>query len=409
MDLAIRDVLGDIHNYPKSAEALVRDVLTERRSYDGYFVSQAVAGSIVEDIAETEAAIAGLERQLRERLVSRKGQLVAELRGSDVLQELAGISREIEQLWELDSGRAGKAADESVEAVEAPDEADDAFHASLRELRTQGRGGADEGLGVVLGNLGRVCGLLEVPALVSTCIRTGYYQEALMCHGYVRSLQHKFPGVELVGRIAAAVQTDISQTMLQGLSRLLTTNLTINAMKKITDYLASIDPFQDAPSALQQLFLSARFRFIANEIDSYAAAPDVSDAVREMLLKRKIECVREHVYGNLVVFNSRFVPDTRPIAIALFGAPAAPLPTSPLLLHFVDRCCSHLVQQLPAHMPFVAPDSVCLQLVYCSFRLADLNPNFHHLFMNALLASGAFSRAELDAALAKRLELVATY
>ncbi|AMD22087.1 HGL253Wp [Eremothecium sinecaudum] len=428
MDSVIDGILDDTDKYWDDAKPLIETIFTSRDNYTDYFVSHPLPGSIVEEIAETDAAIVALEKQLKDRLIGAKKSIIAELAEGDVESYLSSISEEIGELWELDNSRSqvdlSSATDEEdVEAVIGEIEAsgsdehgaarEDAFHEALSRLRKHEEENSDANLMYVLQNIDKISELLEIPALASTCIKTGHYQEALLCHSHALSLQHKFPNIDLIASIASAVHNNISKTMLQGLVKLLGTNLTINAMKKVIQYLSSIEPLQGNPPALQQLFISMRYRFLASEINSYVVPEDASDAVNELLAKRKIECVREHFYSIIAVFNSMFTPETIPLQIPLFNETKSQnskeIPTSLHLLQFVENATEYLLKQLAKHKSSAFTESVCLQLVYCSFRLGDINYNFHHLFMNKLLESKLFTQQTLEAAMAKRLDLAANY
>lgn len=199
-------------------------------------------------------------------------------------------------------------------------------------------------------------------------------------------------------------------------------------MKKILSYLEAIEPFDTNIRSLQQLLLTMRYKFVTEEIESYQILKDTNDSVKEMLIKRKIECIREHVYGTVSVFNSLFQSETKCMYIPLLdqvepiskdladsqdtkdetATKKTEFETSLPLLKFINECTNYLTDQLHGHKDYLT-ESVCLQLVYCSFRLGDANLNYHNLFMNKLLEKGLFSQAVLESAIAKRLELAARY
>ena len=80
-------------------------------------------------------------------------------------------------------------------------------------------------------------------------------------------------------------------------------------MKKILKYLAAIPPFDNKDSsALLNVFLSVRFRFIQKEVASYSLKIDPpNESLLEMMVKRKIEVLREHIYMSLNVFCKKDV------------------------------------------------------------------------------------------------------
>ncbi|AET37392.1 Golgi transport complex subunit COG8 Ecym_1140 [Eremothecium cymbalariae DBVPG len=427
MELVIQDILVGEKNHTIEAEQLIESILTSRENYDEYFISQPLQGSVIEDIAETDAEVARLEKKLKEKLIGAKNSILKELSDDEIKSQLSRISNETDQLWELDNTQTQTSETNRVNGTDLAlvikgieelgeyaknNKQEDAFHDALGKLRECYEAKSCGSLTLVLENIERINDLLGIPALVNTCIKTGHYQEALLCHSHARSLQNKFPNVDLVSRVVSTVQEDISETMLQGLVKLLSTNLTINTLKKITNYLSFIDPLRGNSSALQQLCLSMRYKFITSEIDSYAIDETVTETVKELLFKRKIECVREHVYSILSVFNSLFHAETISLFIPLFDQVSEnpkEVPTSLHLLQFVQKCTEYLMAQLKEYKLHRMSESVCLQLVYCSFRLGDVNINFHHLFMNKLLETQIFTCQELQTALNKRLDLATNY
>ena len=196
--------------------------------------------------------------------------------------------------------------------------------------------------------------------------------------------------------------------MLQGLVKMLKHNLSTNPMKKILTYLSSIPPFSSNPQALIQVFLSMRYNFVNTEMASFQITELTNDTMRELLIKRKIEAFREHVYSALAILPSTFDVPTQKIAIPLLGVPKKPLSTNPLTLLFIKNCCDLLIQELTPYRSLLS-ESVCLQLVYCSFRLADCSQNYHHLFMNKIQEAELFSTPQLSAAMGKRRELASKY
>lgn len=418
MDSLVGEVIG---TNDKEAIEFAIGILRERDSYDDYFTSEPLPGSIIEDIAEYNAEISKLERSLKSELTKEKGNLLDILLSSNWNSTLAEISTQIDQLWELhrdeedeDGGDINESSNDKT--PNSSTESEDAFHEALDKLRHLHLTERDTSLVQVLNNIDKINDILELPTLISTCIRTGHYQEALMLYSYSKNLEKKFPNVELIRIVVKRIQEVISTRMLNGLVKLLSTNLTLSSMKKILSYLEALDPLDTNPTVLQQLLLTMRYKFVTEEIDSYHIADDTGKSVKEMLIKRKIECVREHVYGTIAVFNSLFQSETKAIYIPLLivdqqdepSTTDSAVETSLPLLKFINECSNFLIQHLSLHKQYLT-ESVCLQLVYCSFRLCDANQNFHHLFINKLLESSLFTKEALNLAIAKRLELAARY
>ncbi|QHS75215.1 Golgi transport complex subunit COG8 [Saccharomyces paradoxus] len=572
----------------------LQDILQcNRKDYESYFSSRAVPGSITEDIAEIDAELSALDRKIRKSLLENKSQIIGDILGNDDRVQLDDIAKSLEQLWELDAN-INKATDESTTDDEIINETlsiddflqhdnegndtsgiattegdnlvrrkkEDEFHKALSRLRNRITTKEDDKddirsdtLVTVLENLDSITDLMELPFLARTCIRTGHYQEAVMLYTHTTSLRSRFPGSTIVDEVCEKVLNEISTTMLSGLVKLLSTNVSVNSLKKILQYLNSIPPFDGKTNkSLLSVFLAMRYKFITDEIASYSLDIESSnESLIEMMVKRKVEVLREHVYMSLNVFLKSFLYDTSDLEIPFpeeletialkinetnedneekrdekrekktekeehkerdtvknneedirenkiclnvedeenkqteevkekvkgeedraesttedeianntinetedkaeaeeeegeeklnntedkteakaeekgeeeinrvestpDGPSKAPtskkenkIPTNAIMLQFVDRCITYVLKDLIRGLNGIKlSDSVCLQLVYCSFRLCDLNRNYHHLFLKKINNTSLFTTEQLARAINKRAELASKY
>ena len=506
-------------------QVLEETLQSETRDYTKYFSSRAVDGSIVEDIAELDAEISILERNVKSVLVSNKDAVKQELFSkSEGVVMLEEIKESLEQLWEIDNSenksgvkKTGESNDElSIEEfLESKDQelmvdgsgsgskmstgkdnesgssssradGNDEFHKALRQLRSRVSQGASNyngstntttatnrlysgsnGLASVLENLPSIIDLMELPSLARICIRTGHYQEAIMLFTHTNTLRLKFPESVIVDKICDSVANEITTTMQTGLVKLLATNLSVNSMKKILKYLGSIPPFykqtnlaswgktdsidsnnQKIDDSLLLVFLEMRARFIEGEVMSYSvdnssssssstSSEPSSESLLEVVIKRQIEVIREHIYMSLNTFMKSNEVNLTPILIPInkaflqteiitnasdgkpfFEFHNSQTPTSLPMLQFVNRCLSFLLSQIKSQIKQnkqgssptrTNTDSICLQLVYCSFRLNDLNPNYHNLFLNKILETELFSVEQIVGGIVKRCELASRF
>lgn len=408
---------------------------SETRPYDAYFSSKPTPSSIVEEIAEVSANIVSLEKRIRQLLVEHKSEVLHKVLGDSSRTRLANIHDELDQLWELDEEKNDKTISKDELAFEEildPEASikktqDDQFQMALHKLRQRvsknddNSTGSPGDLACILENLNSITDLMELPFLSRTCIRTGHYQEAVMLYTHTKSLQLKFPGSATVKQVCENVLNEITTTMLTGLAKLLSTNVSVNSIKKILNYLAAIPPFDNTESALLlRVFLHMRFNFIQREISSYSLKLDeANESLTEMMVKRKIEVLREYAYMSANVFMEMFSFPTEPLCInvaeelKIEGASFkedTPVDTNALILQFINECIEWLLKDLlNAGLKGKLTDSVCLQLVYCSFRLDDLNQNYHKLFLNKIHESDLFSAEQLRNAIQKRRDLTSRY
>ncbi|CAL9732029.1 conserved oligomeric Golgi complex subunit 8 [Monosporozyma unispora] len=484
---------------------ILNDVLQSKdKDYETYLSSQALEGTIVEEIGEVDAKIAILEKKIKNVLIQSKevisDNLLDETSNETLLNQL---HENLEQLWEMDPQSIQKDAsngeEEEDETLLSVDEilgmgnqskstittttssqlkkdnsiSKDEFHIALDKLRQRvikkkNQEETQENLAFVLNNLQNITDLMELPFLTRTCIKTGHYQQAIMLYTYSKSLRLKFPDSNVMDSICDKVLNEINTTMLTGLVKLLSTNLSVNSIKKILNYLMAIPPFDTKGSnALLNIYLSMRYKFISNKIASYSLDnKQLNESLLEMTIKRKIEVVREHLYSSLNTYSHNFNIETSKFIIPLnkeifnklnpprveaklmdvktekieeptdvskeekeekeeqekqeeeeeeenttsqFPIYTAPVETNPLILQMVNNCVGYLLDQFKTVPTDSLNNSICLQLVYCSFRLNDLNVNYHHCFLNRLFESGLFTADQISQAIRKRAELASRY
>lgn len=445
MDVILNDLV-DQHSVTDNTdrqfclEILNETLQSDSRSYEDFFSSRPTAGSIVEDIAEVDAHISVIERKIRAFLLENKTAVVESVLSNSKGSVLSDIRKELEQLWELDNETVSTSTDTKDddkkelmidEFLEQNDttnkEQDDQFHMALQKLKKRVTKSDDDtgryegSLATVLENLNNATDLMELPFLSRTCIRTGHYQEAVMLYTYSKSLLVKFPGSTIVAGICHNVLTETTTTMLAGLVKLLSTNVNVNSLKKILNYLICIPPFDgNDKSSLLQVFLHMRFIFIQREISSYSLDIErPNESLLEMMVKKQIEVLREYTHMSMSVFMEMLQCTKEPISIPLNKdltpqqqetSKETSIETNPLMLHFTNECIRWLLKDLcDAKLEGKLSDSVCLQLVYCSFRLHDLNANYHHLFLNRIHESKIFTVEQLKHAIEKRRELASKY
>ena len=520
MEVILQELLPNDEIKTKEQEKYCIKILEEtlqsdNKDYVNYFSSRAESGSIVEEIAELDAHMATLERQVRSLLIDHKNYMIETIlsksRETITLEE---VSHELEQLWELDSSSDNNGnnyeetkddthtdslfedfLNEQSSTVSTNDKTnnkvkeDDEFHKALKTLRQRvldkyendTKANSTTNLTTIFENLTSITDLMELPSLAETCIKTGHYQEAIMLYSHTYSLRKKFPDSSIIDDIANSVQNSVGTTMLTGLVKLLCTNLSMTSIKKILQYLIAIPPFNNSSSqennqeSLLIVYLAMRLKFIENEIKSYSFDTDNEDRnpLLEISIKRQIEVVREHIYMSLSVYEKTFDANMIDVSIPFeINSPAiddneitetnekiddtqesteedtsaskdenadveteeskqeensdmtesnteivksdtnTPVKTNPLMLKFVNDCISYLLNELKrfhSHDSNVINNSVCLQLVYCSFRLNDLNSNYHHLFLNKIIETQLFTTEQLQSAIVKRTELASKY
>lgn len=546
--LKLDDIVSNNDEREHCLKTLNEILQSPDRDYETYLSSQAFDRTIVEEIGEIDADLSLLEKKLKKILVQNKEIVSAQILNETLNESLLHqLHENLEQLWEMDpqdiqghSNISLEKKDDQPISVDELLETDDTtkmnsqssssshknnkpkddFHVALDKLRKRinkkkNKEDMQENLTFILINLQNITDLMELPFLTRTCIRTGHYQEAIMVFSYSKSLKMKFPDSDIIKGIYNNILNEVSNTMAVGLVKLLSTNLSVNSIKKILNYLSVIPPFDmKGSNALLNVYLSMRYEFIRNEILSYSLDPHtkMNDSLIEMIIKRKIEVVREHLYSSLNIYSQNFNVESIPITIPLikditdklvpsgnedmknttlindilndedsgavrenmeeqfveeqsvkdesvkndgekmsstqsnevsendnkeindekakyndvakkdkedeeveydlipqFQLQTNMMDTNPLMLQMVNKCINCLINEFQNISTEILNNSICLQLIYCSFRLNDLNINYHYCFLNRLFESGLFTVDQIVQAIKKRTELASRY
>lgn len=274
---------------------------------------------------------------------------------------------------------------------------------------------------VVLEEHDKLRDLLDIPILIDTCVRNGYFAEALSFASRAKSLSFASTSTPMIFKsILSEVQNSLSQMLLSLLTTLHEPNRKLPALYKAVTYLRRLDAFQseiDVHSEEQialsflggrEACLKAMLAGTQRDIERLVGAGgDLPDRDKEDIaryLERYIDTWREGVYNIITQFTTIFLERSAD-ATTQVSPDAIPALRIMLSTYASKTLHSHLIPVLSFTLPNVPVSlmqKLLNQMTYCTTAFGrvgfDFRGTLDGLFSNAILAavSSEMKRATVD-------------
>ncbi|KAF8529774.1 Dor1-domain-containing protein [Hysterangium stoloniferum] len=192
-------------------------------------------------------------------------------------------------------GSFSSSLDSLLAAIPALEAETQRFAGSTQRIQAARRRAA-----LVLEQHDKLLDVLEIPQLIDTCVRHGYYAEAMDLAAHTAALRARLPGARVVGDIAAEAEQAI-RLMATQLLVLLRAPAKLPALFRAAGFLRRVGMFAEAELALA--FLTGREACLAGVLAGIR--PQRADHAR--YVRRYVDIFREGVYDVVMQYTAIFL------------------------------------------------------------------------------------------------------
>ena len=231
---------------------------------------------------------------------------------------------------------------------------------AIQETRTKAR--------QVLTHHDALVDILDVPSLIDTCVRNGYYQEAMDLSAHAQRLAERMPDLPIIQDVAAEA-AHAMRLMLAQLLTLLREPAKLPALFKAVSFLRKMGTFDERELAL--VFITSRLVHLNNVLNGIEK--ERIDHAR--YIRRYVDAWREGVSDTATQFATIFLErvPSEEILIELRYL------LSTLTRHMLDDLLSVLRTHLSQVEDATSLSALLTQLTHCSVALSRAGLDFKSL------------------------------
>ncbi|KAJ3169158.1 conserved oligomeric Golgi complex component [Geranomyces variabilis] len=255
---------------------------------------------------------------------------------------------------------------------------------------------------VVLNQHAKLVEILEIPQLMDTLIRNGYYDEAMDLQTHVQRLLLRHPNYCLLKSVAAELDA-ATKVMLTQLVNLLKGDVKLPLCIRVMGYLRRMEAVPEPE--LRLIFLQQRDKFFKKRVEEACGSDrqplDAANAAREHVeyVRKYVDVCRECFFDIVAQYRAIFsdatagarAGATASVGVSATGAAASSSTliydtashttlTHSILSSYVVHRIQHLCATLQAHLPHVDDASqvasLCTQTMYFGMSLGRVGIDF---------------------------------
>jgi hypothetical protein len=247
---------------------------------------------------------------------------------------------------------------------------------------------------IVLEHQDKLVDLLDIPQLVDTCVRNGYYHEAMELTSHTRQLVSRYPDVPLVHSISAQVDS-IMQLQLSQLVASLREPVKLPVLVKSIGFLRKMGSLEE--DELRLAFLESRAQRWRDHVKEHV---DKERSEPTRYVRRYVDAFRELQYDTVVQYTAIFLDPTpfrnqtsRKTSTDIGMDDNSRVQALDLIVRYAHHAVADLLHCITSHVPLISDPSslasLLTQLGYTALSFARVGMDFSaylpEVFENAVL------------------------